>query len=150
MAHGSQDLMDPGAGFWVDGTPAPKGVVKIARGRAYYYAAPNTRLRDWTKAVIGKAVLWDTGPGWRSDAPMEVLMDFHIARPPSHYLPNGNLRAPFANATPRGDLDKLIRGVLDALVEAKLMADDSQVVAIHASKRYGPRGGCGIRIRPLL
>lgn len=138
-----------GSGFWVDGVPAPKGSHRVSRyGRIYDANARG--VREWTKAVVERAVLWDSGPEWPTSAPMEVLLDFHVARPMSHYGRGGVILSTKAGAWPtmRPDLDRLARATIDGLVEAKLMEDDAQVVVLHLSKRYGPKDGCGIRLRP--
>jgi crossover junction endodeoxyribonuclease RusA len=46
--------------------------------------------------------------------------------------------------TKKPDIDKLIRAVLDAL-KGVAWCDDSQVVSVYASKRYG-QPGCKVEI----
>lgn len=52
-----------------------------------------------------------------------------------------------------GDIDKLVRNVLDALTDAKAYNDDRQVVRVHADKRWAREGrtvaGVGVRLTEL-
>jgi crossover junction endodeoxyribonuclease RusA len=73
--------------------------------------------------------------------PVCVEVVFHFKRPASHYRgKSGELRegvpTRFAHGVQRGDLDKLLRAVLDALTGVAF-ADDRQVVDIHASALIG-------------
>ena len=78
-------------------------------------------------------------------------MDFSFPRPAYHYGTGknaGNLKktAPdFKQSAP--DLDKFARAVLDAIVQAGVLQDDSLVVSLHAEKRYTPRPGAWVRIK---
>lgn len=60
---------------------------------------------------------------------------------------------PFPTGRNIGDLDKLTRAVLDALVEAKVIEDDSFVVGWlgtdEPSKIWGPRDQVVITVRPV-
>lgn len=52
------------------------------------------------------------------------------------------------NHTVKPDIDKLLRAVLDALTGIAY-EDDSQVIAVNASKCYGPYEQCQIRVTEL-
>ena len=47
----------------------------------------------------------------------------------------------------RPNLDKLARGVLDALGEAGVWRDDAQVVELGVRKEYGERAGAMVMVR---
>ena len=72
------------------------------------------------------------------DGPVSISLDFYLRRPRTvtRQLP-----------TVPPDLDKLIRGVLDAL-SGTAYDDDSQVVEIKATKAYSDQPGVEISIRP--
>ena len=94
-------------------------------------------IKTWRQDVRSAAqshrpVMWDT------TSPMSVSISFCFVRPKSHYNSKGLLtaKAPFlATSRSIGDIDKLIRGLLDALTTV-LFDDDSQVVEVCAIKRY--------------
>lgn len=70
--------------------------------------------------------------------PCQLALLFVFLRPKSHYNTKGQLtpKSPaLATSKSIGDIDKLVRGILDALTTV-LFDDDSQVVQINANKRY--------------
>lgn len=71
------------------------------------------------------------------EAPYVVALDFAMPRParPAHPHPT------------RGDLDKLVRAVLDGLTRGGLIADDRHVIELAASKRWASeRGAEGVAV----
>jgi crossover junction endodeoxyribonuclease RusA len=72
--------------------------------------------------------------------PVELYLAFDLPRPSGHYGTgrNADLVKPSSPTHPTvaPDLDKLVRCVADAITDAGLWKDDSQVCAIHAGKRY--------------
>lgn len=134
--------------FFVHGRPAPKGSWR--KGRAGQIVPASVYLRDWTIAVAERAKIH--ARAGTIHAPAMIRLDFLLERPRDQRRPDGTLRASSIGAYPkRPDIDKLIRSTLDALVSAELLADDSQIVELHASKRYSTtRSGVGIGIWPVL
>jgi Holliday junction resolvase RusA-like endonuclease len=70
-------------------------------------------------------------------------MDFYLRRPAEHFMPVNSRRsevtlredAPeYCEKTP--DLDKLVRAIFDALTDADVWNDDSQVVKLVTTKYY--------------
>ena len=80
------------------------------------------------------------------DAAVKVSIAFTFARPKAHFGTGRNkltLRSA-ANPYPShaiGDIDKLVRAILDALTDAGVWNDDSQVVELHAFKVFAGSGG---------
>jgi Holliday junction resolvase RusA-like endonuclease len=78
-------------------------------------------------------------PGFLS-APVIVDIRFTFARPNSHYGVGKNAgkvkggAPPFPSSRNAGDIDKCARAILDALTDAGVFADDSQVVELDARK----------------
>jgi len=72
-----------------------------------------------------------------------------LKRPKGHYRTgrNSHLLRDSAPLYPAGvpDLDKLCRAVLDGLTMGGAWKDDSQVINLHAVKKYGVPG-CRIEI----
>jgi Holliday junction resolvase RusA-like endonuclease len=111
------------------GTPQPQGSAKafVVGGKARI-TSDNTRLKPWREAVVYAA--WDAmeRAGWTTtEAPVEVTLSFRLPRPKS-------VRRTWPTVRP--DLDKLTRAVLDSMTTAGVFGDDSQVIAVYASKAY--------------
>lgn len=79
--------------------------------------------------------------------PIFITVVFQFVRPKSHYTAKGALRDAAPRHVGKPDIDKLCRAVLDALTGIAY-ADDSQVVALDASKVYGPTASTEIFIKP--
>lgn len=108
------------------GEPIPQGSMRaVARGRII---SDNSRLKPWRDSVSWhvRDAMADGPP---LTGPLEVRATFVLPRPPS---------VPRRRWAPekRPDLDKLLRALLDAATAGGAWVDDSQVVAITASKVY--------------
>jgi crossover junction endodeoxyribonuclease RusA len=72
--------------------------------------------------------------------PVELHLAFDLPRPSGHFGTGRNAGTikPSSPTWPivAPDLDKLVRAVMDSVTDAGLWRDDSQVVAIHATKCY--------------
>ena len=109
------------------------------------------RLKSWRKQVNfeTKLVVSDI-----IEEPVEVDVVFWFKRPKLHYLPNNMLRqsAPvYITNKNKGDLDKHCRALLDSLTKSAF-ADDSQVVSLHAVKKYcdtESETGANIKIKTI-
>ena len=109
------------------------------------------RLKSWRKEVslMAKLIVNEI-----IEEPVEVEVVFWFKRPLKHYLPNGMLRqsAPvYITNKNKGDLDKHCRALLDSLTKSAF-ADDSQVVSLHAVKKYcetESQTGATIKIRSI-
>ena len=109
------------------------------------------RLKSWRKQVSfeTKLVVSDI-----IEEPVEIEVVFWFKRPKLHYLPNGMIRqsAPvYITNKNKGDLDKHCRALLDSLTKSAF-ADDSQVVSLHAVKKYcdtESETGANIKIRTI-
>jgi Holliday junction resolvase RusA-like endonuclease len=93
--------------------------------------------RDNVRSMATKEVEADTG--FNTD-PVNVNIYFTFARPTAHFGTGRNkalIKAsapPFPSSHAIGDIDKLVRACLDALTDAGVWKDDSQVVQLHALK----------------
>lgn len=92
------------------------------------------RLRPWREAVKQAALdaLGTADPlRWqRLEGPVSVSVTFTFDRPKS--APKSRPCWPVTRSS--GDLDKLCRAVFDALTDAGVWRDDSQVIALQARK----------------
>lgn len=115
------------------GTPVTQGSMKMRRGRVVH---SNDDLRPWRELIAWhiRQDMHASGLTAPMDGPVEVRATFTIPRPPSV---SARVRwAPWK----KPDLDKLARGLLDALVLAGLLIDDGQVITLAMSKVY-PQDG---------
>ena len=133
------------------GHPAPQGSKRhIGRGRMI---ESSKRLPDWRDAVTEAArkavAAADLEP---LDGPLVAEITVTVPRPKS--APKTRLSWPQTRSS--GDLDKLVRGILDALDQGDAIADDSRVVELTARKVYPnegldalPRPGVVVHLWPL-
>jgi Holliday junction resolvase RusA-like endonuclease len=132
--------------FFCQGEPATKGSM-----RAYTYRRKSGRIGARVAHDNDRTAAWSQALGWAARqalrgasfdaAAVEVRCSFVVPRPRDHYgtgrnagqIKPGAPREPTSHAT--GDVDKLVRCLLDALTGIA-WADDSQVVEVRASKAY--------------
>lgn len=115
----------------------PKGQPRAracVRGRHAAMYDPGT-ADDWKTIVRNAALKQWNGPAF--DAPVRIDLTFFFPRPKSHGKRNGELRenAPTWH-TGKPDRDNLDKAVLDALVNACVLRDDSIVCLGTVSKVY--------------
>lgn len=132
--------------FEIPGRPAPKGsrVSGVTRSGVRFNRESNPRVGGWMKLAVEhldrEALLqrWETVP---KEVPLVLRVVFTFERP----------RKATYSYPPAGDLDKYVRAASDALVggsgarggnsryaaQLPIISDDSQLVEIHAEKRYG-------------
>lgn len=134
----------------IPGTPAPKGSLRCRRNPAHTLYEDNPKTKPWREWVrdAAKQVTQHADKG----QPLSVEVSFTLERPPS--VPKSR-RYPSV----KPDVDKLVRTVLDALEDATVLVNDSQVVELVARKRYATDEpnyddalafpGVRIRINPL-
>ena len=125
----------------VYGTPASQGSKRwLPNGRMI---EADQKVKPWRAAVreaVYHGMKLDMGPVAPLEGPVAVRVTFLFARPKSHYgtrkgEPYLRDDAPvFVTRTP--DVDKCVRALLDPLTEMGVWGDDSQVVIVHAAKRY--------------
>lgn len=137
--------------LWVPGHPVPKGsmkcVAKHAPGhRARLVPDKRTDPDNWNGRVPSTLNLrlpeLVAAP---LDGPLQLDVTFHLARAKSTKFKD----APIGQGT--GDLDKLVRGVGDAIQNSDILVDDSRITRIVAEKIYAPDGvteGAVIELSP--
>lgn len=125
--------------LWVEGKPQPKGSTRafMVRGRPVI-TSDNSALAPWARA-IALAYRMASGPSEAPERLTQVRMRFYVERPKQHHVA-GDRRRDLKPDVPlfpgrKPDIDKLARGVLDALA-GKAYYDDAAVVGIDASKDF--------------
>jgi crossover junction endodeoxyribonuclease RusA len=117
--------------FTVYGEAAPQGSHKgyVVKGHAVITES-NESLAPW-RAQVTAAARAAMPEGWSPLAgAVSVTLIFHLRRP---------LAAPKTkdiHAIKKPDIEKLVRGIHDALTDAGVWLDDSQVVSLRADKQY--------------
>jgi Holliday junction resolvase RusA-like endonuclease len=110
--------------LWVDGHPQAQGSKRLVGGRLIE-AAP--LLRQWRNTVhlLAQAEIAGLKPP-ALEGPCGCRLEFRMPRPARPTWPYPT----------RGDLDKLVRAVLDSLTTAGWWADDKHLTHLQARKRW--------------
>jgi crossover junction endodeoxyribonuclease RusA len=126
--------------FYVAGDPKPQGSKRhVGHG---IMVESSRGLKPWRKKVAKAAA--DAGGGITFDGPLGVRVVFFIARPKSHLRTGRHAGFVKPNA-PRWqirypDIEKLQRGLFDALTDSGLIEDDARICEVEAQKVYGDPG----------
>ena len=123
--------------FRVLGSPQPKGSARalLDRDGRPFVVPDNSKSRVWERAVA--LVASRVKPEAPLDQPLRLEVEFWLERP---------AKPKFAAApAARIDLDKLLRSTGDALT-GLIYVDDSRIVEIAATKKWGPPLGAQIRV----
>ena len=130
--------------FDVTGIPKPKGSLRhVGRGRLVEQVAGSSRWRQ----QVATAVLNRYTEQPIADA---AVVDFEIRVVPPKSAPKRRMTLPVTRSS--GDIDKHARNILDALVDGRVLADDSCVVELRGRKRHclpGEEPGAVIQVRPV-
>lgn len=140
----------PVLGIDVQGIPGAQGSKRhVGRG---IMVESSKKVAPW-RTDVRDAAIAAMGDDWRPlTGPVTVDVTFYFLRPRSHYGTGRNCDTlkPSAPTHPtsraHGDLDKLVRSTLDALVSAGVLHDDSLVVDLTARKRWSGWTGCTLTI----
>lgn len=145
---------------FVPGKPVPKGSLERSRYGKTYWPKHATDWCDTMATACQADYRQRHGASWPPrSGPVGVSVSFGFQRPASHATASRRgLRVgrapkgmPECTNHQLGDLDKLARNVLDALVNGKVIVDDSHVTTLVATKYYvdAPEvGGVQITVIP--
>jgi len=123
----------------VEPTPMPRPkVFKMGSGQVVT-VTPGRAAK--TESMIREYVMKAAGSRFRKDIPLKLSADFVVPKPKS---------APRKRRYPvtRPDLDQYLKLLMDAL-NKYLWEDDSQVVAVCATKRYGELPSIGLEVESV-
>lgn len=131
--------------LFIPGTPKPKGSLRhVGHGRLIEQLAGSPDWRNTVRAAAHNAVRCCPDPtcGHLQDGypnPAALAVDITLLFPKPKSAPKTRQILPITRSS--GDIDKQARNILDALVDAGVMRDDSQVIDLTVRKRYCPEGG---------
>ena len=137
-------MLTTGVRIVIPGDPAPKGSLKCigGKGGGHRLIEDNSRTKPWRDKVADacrrKLDRYKAAAG----QPIGAEITFTLARPQGHTGTgrNAGVLKPSAPAYPvshsTGDVDKLLRLILDALQDAEVLPDDCAVVETTSRKRY--------------
>jgi len=113
------------------GSPAPQGSKRhVGKGRMI---ESSKKVKPWREAVKWAAVEARKGASPLEGA-LSVLLVFTVPKPQS--APKRRVTYPIR----KPDLDKLVRSTFDALTDAGVWGDDSQVVSLLTRKVFPLEG----------
>lgn len=128
--------------FTVYGVPMPQGSMRsfVPKGATRaIITSDNKKLKPWRQEISLTALvaMRDTLPAPR-EVGIEIYVDFFFDKPKS-------TSKKVIHKTTKPDLDKLLRGVLDALTGVAYV-DDSQVIRSGQSKQFGSPARAEIKV----
>jgi Holliday junction resolvase RusA-like endonuclease len=113
----------------VYGDPAPQGskTARVINGKAIMWES-SKKLPEWRESVVMAAkVSFMENNHQTILGPVTLHCTFHMPKPKS-------VSRKYPNTSP--DLDKLLRGIGDALQISGVISNDAQIVSIVAEKIY--------------
>lgn len=148
--------------FTVEGESVSQGSLTAVPTNRNWRTVPGVRwvikdakpaLKPWRKKVAAAAAE-EFGDQPLIEGPVRVHARFIFERPKSHFGTGKNAEVLKSGAQShvtshqKGDLDKHLRAILDALTGV-VVVDDSQVAWIEGQKVYGANSRCIIGVSPL-
>ena len=135
--------------FAVEGTPIGKGRPKFARRGNFVSAYTPTKTRDY-EALIAQAAKDAMSTAEPLKTPVAAYIYITVPVPASYSKKrteaclNGIERP-----TKKPDIDNIIKAYLDSM-NGIVYDDDTQVVSLHSTKRYGTVGMVEVMVKEEL
>ncbi len=137
--------------FFVPGRPRPQGSMKFISKGGRSFPVTNKKLEAWRADV--KLFAEDVMAGRMVYDGCGLSLAFTFCRPKNQYR-TGKFSHLLRDDSPdrmlkMPDIDKLVRGILDALTGV-VFADDCEVDRVGAVKQWGAREGIDITVRGVF
>jgi len=135
--------------FDVEGTPVPKGRPRFSRRGSFVSTYTPKKTSDY-EAKVSEAARKAMGSSEPLEGPLVAYI--HITLPiPSSYSKKRTADCLSGDERPtkRSDIDNFCKAIFDGMNEI-VFVDDSQIVSLHATKRYGTVGLVSILIKEDL
>ena len=120
--------------FTVLGEPKSQPRVKACRRGSFVHIYTPATAKEWKESVGNAAKAAVESP---LTGALFLSLIFSFARPKSHLTTTGALRKGVnVQHIIKPDVDNLAKAVMDALTDAGIWKDDTQIVSLEVSKRY--------------
>lgn len=125
-------VREPDFHAFIVGTPRPQGSKTVFRNGGMRESS--IHLKEWRRTLTTFAIHHHQNRPPLA-GPLTMNLEFVMPRPKAL-----STRNPTPPHTKRPDLDKLFRAVGDALTDARIYTDDSQIVTARVDKRIAQPG----------
>lgn len=132
--------------YKVVGIPKPQARPKFFRNKAGFTGTYSPKT-DWFGLVYGETLKQKNLLKNRLSGALCVVLRFGMPIPKSI---SKKKRANLYFVTKKPDVDNLAKAVMDAINNAGIWEDDSQVAVLEVSKTYSDEPGCNIIIEELV
>ena len=135
--------------FSVEGTPVPKGRPRFARrGKFVSTYSPKTTVDYESK--VSEAAKQAMGPAEPLETPLAAYIYITLPIPASYSKKRtAACLAGQERPTKRSDIDNYCKAIFDGM-NGVVFVDDSQVVSLHSTKRYGSVGMVEVLVKEEL
>lgn len=125
--------------FTVEGTPIGKGRPKFARRGNFVSTYTPTKTRDY-ETLIAEAAQKAMGSSEPLKTPVAAYIYITVPIPASYSKKRSEAcLSGLERPCKKPDIDNIIKAFLDSMNNI-VYADDTQVVSLHSTKRYGTVG----------
>ena len=135
--------------FEVDGTPVPKGRPRFARrGKFVSTYSPKTTVDYESK--VSEAAKQAMGSSEPLKTPIAAYIYITLPIPASYTKKRtADCLKGFERPTKKSDIDNYCKAVFDGM-NGIVYVDDSQIVSLHSTKRYGSVGMVEVLVKEEL
>jgi len=137
------EFVHPYVDTFIIGHPKPKGSMRafVPKGsRKVVVREQVSGSKPWRDIVALHLIEWTARGAFPIESPVEVRLHFRVPKPKTS-------KRKFPTSQRDGDIDKLTRNMLDAMVDAGILRDDCYVVRLLVTQDYTePHTMDGVRV----
>jgi Holliday junction resolvase RusA-like endonuclease len=135
--------------FDVEGTPVPKGRPRFSRRGSFVSTYTPKTTADY-EAKVSEAARKAMGSSEPLEGPLAAYIYITLPVPASYTKKRtADCLSGDERPTKKSDIDNFCKSIFDGMNEI-VFVDDSQIVSLHATKRYGTVGLVSILIKEEL